>query len=106
MDNNQDMQATNTKVIGETRASIDQKLDELEAQAQGTVAEEAKVAVHEIRNQAQLAADQLVGQAGGFLGQAQRALEVQTRQHPWLIIGGLLLAWYLVTRRQNSRVGF
>ena len=99
----QDMQ--DMKVIDETRGSVGQKLDELEAQAQGTVAEEAKVAVHEIRNQAQRAADQLVNQVGGFWGQAQRALEVQARQHPWLVVGSLLLIWYLVARKQDSRVG-
>ena len=96
---NQGMQDTN--VIGETRTSIDQQLNEIE----GAVAEEAKVAVHKIRDQAQQTADQLVEHVGGFWEQAQRTLEAQARQHPWLIFGGLLLVWYLLARRQDSRVG-
>ena len=99
----QDMQGA--KMIDETRSSIGQTLDDLGAQTQEVVAEEAKVAVHAIRNRAKFATDRVINQVGGFWERAQRALDIQARQHPWLLFGGLLLVWYLLARRQDSRVG-
>ena len=89
-------------VVETAQGLVSQNLDKVEAQIDSTV-DRAKDAVHELRSEAQEIADRTLTRFNGFWGQMQEKADAQMAQHPWIVLGGLLVVGYLLSRSQQSR---
>jgi hypothetical protein len=93
---------TEEKLVEAVQGLVSQNLDNVEAQIDSTV-EGAKQAVHELRSEAQEAADRTLTRFKGFWEGTQEKLDAQMASHPWIVLGSLLVMGYLLTRPQRSR---
>lgn len=91
-----------TKTVEAVQDLVGQNLDKVEAQIDSTV-DSAKEAVHELRGQAQEAADRTLTSFGGAWGRMQEKLDTQMERHPWLVLGSLLVLGYFLNRSRGSR---
>ena len=88
------------KMVEAAQDLVNQNLDKVEAQIDSTV-DTAKNVVHELRSEAQEAADRTLIRFEGFWNQIQEKAEAQMAQRPWLVLGTLLVVGYLLTRSRS-----
>jgi len=87
-----DKQGSEEKVVEAVHGLVSQNLDNVEAQIDSTV-EGAKQAVHELRSEAQEAANRTLTRFKGFWGEMQEKFNAQMASHPWIVLGSLLVVW-------------
>ena len=90
------------KVTEAVQGLVSDNLNRVEAQVDSTV-ESAKEVVHELRSEAETVTDQTLRRFQGVWGQMQEKLNTQMEQHPWLILGSLLLLGFVLSRSRASR---
>lgn len=100
-----DQQASGTEeeMVEAAQALVNQNLDKVEAQIDSTV-DSAKETVHELRSEAQEAADRTLIRFKGFWERALEKLDAQMAVHPWVVLGSLLVVGYLLARSQPPRL--
>ena len=91
-----------TKTVEAVRDLVGQNLDKVEAQIDSTV-DSAKEAAHELRGEAQEAADRTLTRLKGAWDRMQEKVEAQMALHPWVVLGSVLVVGYLLSRSQRSR---
>jgi hypothetical protein len=91
-----------TKTVEAVQDLVSQNLDKVEAQIDSP-GDSAKEAVHELRVQAQEAADRTLTSFRGVWRRMQDKLDTQMEQHPWLILGSPLVLGYFLNRSRGSR---
>jgi hypothetical protein len=92
------------KMVEAVQGVVSQNLDTVEARIDSTV-DNAKDAVHELRSEAQEAADRTLTRFKGFWERMQEKADAQMALHPWIVLGSLLVVGYLLSRSQQSRRG-
>ena len=90
------------KVVEAVQGLVSENLDRVEAQLDSTV-DTAKEAVHELRTEAQQVADKTLTRVKGLLERMQDKIDAQMDEHPWLVLGTLLVVAYVFSRSQRSR---
>jgi hypothetical protein len=90
------------EMIEGVREIIDQNLNKVETEIDSTV-ESAKGSVHAIRTEAEMAAERALNRLRGSWDRTQQKLEAQMAQHPWMVLGGVLLVGFLLSRSQQPR---
>jgi hypothetical protein len=90
------------KVVDAVQGLVSENLDRVEAQLDSTV-DSAKEAVHELRTEAQEVANKTLTRFKASWGRMQDKLDAQMNEHPWLILGSLLVLAYFMSRSQRSR---
>ena len=99
--NKQDSKAEE-KIVEAVQGVVSQNLDTVEARIDSTV-DNAKDAVHELRSEAQEAADRTLTRFKGVWEGMQEKLDAQMASHPWMVLGSLLIVGYHLARSQRSR---
>ncbi|ALA59171.1 hypothetical protein [Nitrospira moscoviensis] len=83
--------------------AIDQDLDQVEAKIDSTI-DRAKGSVHDIRTQLEEAADRTLERLMESWGETRRRLEAKMADHPWMVLGILLLAGYFLSEERRRSV--
>lgn len=96
---------TSDKLAGAAKTVADEGLHTVEAAVNSAI-DSTKDAVHELRSDAVEAVnqtvDQTVGRVKETLEQQRPRFEQYIASHPWIMLGGLVILWYLLTGRRET----
>lgn len=100
-----DNDRTSDKLAGAAKTVADEGMNTVET-AVNTAIDSTKDAVHELRNDAMEAVNQTVDQTVGSvketLEQQRPRFEQYIAAHPWIMLGGLVILWYLLSGRRET----
>lgn len=87
-----------------TQAAMAQKLEQLEERIQDTV-EGAKAAVRDIVDHVQTVAEHVIDRVEEFMADTTRSFDPRSQmsRHPWLMLGGAVLAGYILGSLEAKR---
>lgn len=90
---------TEDNVVGSAQDVVTQKLAAVEANVDTAIQD----VVHEMRSEAQDVVDQALNRLQATWERQRPKIEGYVAAHPWIVLGGLVLAGYLFAGRQRSR---
>jgi ElaB/YqjD/DUF883 family membrane-anchored ribosome-binding protein len=90
--------------IAETRAAMTDKLEQLEERVQDTV-QDAKATVLDVVDHVRDAAEAFVDRAEEFVEQTKQTFDptYQVSRHPWMMLGGAIIAGYVLGTIEQRR---
>lgn len=100
-----DNDRTSDKLAGAAKTVADEGMNTVETAVNPAI-DSTKDAVHELRNDAMEAVNQTVDQTVGSvketLEQQRPRFEQYIAAHPWIMLGGLVILWYLLSGRRET----
>jgi ElaB/YqjD/DUF883 family membrane-anchored ribosome-binding protein len=100
-----DNDRTTDKLAEASKTVSNETLNTVEAAVSSAI-DSTKDVVHELRNDAMEAVNQTVDQTVGSVKetveQQRPRFEQYIEEHPWIMLGGLVIGWYFQARRRET----
>ena len=90
---------TGDQIVGTAQAAVGEKLDTLESKVDDAI----ESTVHELRNETQKTADQVLTRWIDYCEKQIPKIEAYITSHPWQVLGGLVFLGYLFSGSKRTR---